>query len=154
MPNPIEVKGVDEGFFDFLSDMSSYMLISIGLILGLLLGLLIAAAVRSGSKKRMADAHAAGMSEGMALAAVEDEKEEPEPEPLPEPEEEADGDEGEPDEEMAPEEEGEEEGEPDEDLVPVVVQCPQCDTYNNVTTSQRPYEFRCETCNALLRLKD
>ena len=148
MPNPIEVKDEDEGFLDFLSDMSSYMLISIGLILGLLMGLLIAAAVRSSSKKRMADAHAAGMSEGMALATVE--KEEPEPEP----EEEADGDEGEPDEEMAPEEEGEEEGEPDEDVAPVVVQCPQCDTYNNVTTSQRPYEFRCETCNALLRLKD
>ncbi|UCC93305.1 MAG: tandem-95 repeat protein [Thermoplasmata archaeon] len=78
----------------------------------------------------------------------------PEPEPEPEPEEEADGDEDEPDEDMAPEEEGDEEGEPDEDVTPVVVQCPSCDTYNNVTTSQRPYEFRCEKCNALLRLKD
>jgi DNA-directed RNA polymerase delta subunit len=47
-----------------------------------------------------------------------------------------------------------EEGEPeeDEDATPVTVQCPKCDTHNVVTTSQRPYEFRCEKCNALLRL--
>ncbi len=149
-PNPIEVKEEETGFLSFMDSMSIYMLISIGLILGLILGLLIAAAVRSGGKKRMADARAAGMAEGMALAAAEAEEKEEEPEP----EEEADGDEDEPDEEMYPMEEGDEEGEPDEDVAPVVVQCPQCDTYNNVTTSQRPYEFRCEKCTALLRLKD
>ncbi len=151
-PNPIEVKEEDEGFFSFFDDMSFYTLISIGLVLGLVLGLLIAAAVRSGTKKRLADARAAGMAEGMALASAEAEEKSEEEEP--EPEEEADGDEDEPDEDMVPMEEGDEEGEVDEDVPTVVVQCPQCDTYNNVTTSQRPYEFRCEKCNALLRLKD
>jgi hypothetical protein len=149
-PNPIEVKKEEEGFFTFLDGMNVLMLIVIGLVLGLVLGLLIAAAVRSGGKKRIAEAHAAGMAEGMALADAEEREKEPEPEP----EEEADGDEDEPDEEMAPMEEGDEEGEPDEDVAPVVVQCPKCDTYNNVTTSQRPYEFRCEDCGSLLRLKD
>jgi uncharacterized membrane protein len=151
-PNPIEVKEEDDGFLSFFDDMSFYMLISIGLVLGLILGLLIAVAVRSGTKKRLADAHAAGMAEGMALASAEADEEKKEEEP--EPEEEADGDEDEPYDEMVPMEEGDEEGGVDEDVAPVVVQCPQCDTYNNVTTGQRPYEFRCEKCNALLRLKD
>jgi hypothetical protein len=149
-PAPIEVKEEEGGFLSFFETMDFLMLIAIGLVLGLVLGLLVAAAVRSGGKKRLAEAHAAGMAEGMALADAEEKEKEPEPEP----EEEADGDEDEPDEDMAPMEEGDEEGEPEEDVAPVVVQCPQCDTYNNVTTSQRPYEFRCEKCNALLRLKD
>jgi len=157
MPNPIEVKGEDTGFLSFLEDMSVYMLMSIGLILGLVIGLLIAAAARGGGKKKVSEAHAKGMSEGLALAGTTAEDEEDEEEPATEPEEEADGDEDEPDEDMAPTEEGDEEGEEgevEEDVAPVVVQCPQCDTYNNVTTSQRPYEFRCEKCNALLRLNE
>jgi uncharacterized membrane protein len=149
-PTPIEVKDVDDDALGFLKDMAYYMLISLGLILGLVIGLAIAISASGKGKRRASEAHAAGLAEGMAMAGTMDEEEEPEPEP----EEEADGDEDEPDEDMAPEEEGDEEGEPDEDVAPVVVQCPSCDTYNNVTTSQRPYEFRCEKCNALLRLKD
>jgi hypothetical protein len=33
-----------------------------------------------------------------------------------------------------------------------VVQCPSCNRYNEVSTSRRPYEFRCNNCRALLRL--
>jgi uncharacterized membrane protein len=150
-PTPIEVKDEDDDPLGFLKDMAYYMLISFGLLLGLIIGLAIAISVRGRGKKRAAEAHAAGMAEGMVLAGAVDEEEE---EPEPEQEEEADGDEDEPDEEFPREEEGDEEVEPDEDVAPVVVQCPSCDTYNNVTTSQRPYEFRCEKCNALLRLKD
>jgi hypothetical protein len=131
--------------------MSVYTLMGIGLILGLVIGLLIAAAARGGGKRRVSDARAAGMAEGLALAASETKEEE---EPAPEPEEEADGDEDGSDEDTGPADEVEEEGEPEEEVAPVVVQCPQCDTYNNVTTGQRPYEFRCEKCNALLRLKE
>jgi uncharacterized membrane protein len=151
---PIEVQDVDEDILGFLKDMAYYMLMSIGLILGLVIGLLIAMSVRGKGKKRIAEAHAAGLAEGMTLSGIADEEDEDESEPEPEPEEEADGDEDEPDDEMAPEEEGDEEGEYDEEVAPVVVQCPTCKTYNNVTTSQRPYEFRCEKCNALLRLKE
>jgi uncharacterized membrane protein len=153
-PTPVEVKEAAGGFFAFFEDMSFYMLIAIGLVLGLILGLFVAAAVRSGTKRRLADAHAAGMAEGMALAAEAEEEKEKEKEEEPEPEEEADGDEDEYDEDLVPMGEGDEGGEMEEDVAPVVVQCPQCDTYNNVTTSQRPYEFRCEKCNALLRLKE
>jgi uncharacterized membrane protein len=152
MPNPVEVKKEEEGFLTSLTDLPFFMLLGIGLLLGLVLGLLIAASVRGSYKRRLSEARAEGMAEGMMMAEPEDKEEEEQPEP----EEEADGDEDEPDEEDIPEEEGAEEGEPEDDMdvAPVVVQCPQCDTYNNVTTGQRPYEFRCEKCNALLRLKD
>jgi len=35
---------------------------------------------------------------------------------------------------------------------PVYVECPRCVTINKVTTTERPYEFRCSKCGALLRL--
>jgi hypothetical protein len=40
------------------------------------------------------------------------------------------------------------------DAPPVTVQCPRCQTDNEVTTAQRPYEFRCEVCGSLLRLRE
>ena len=147
-PMPVEVKEEEGGILTTFEEMPFFVLMTVGLLIGLIIGLLIAARVRKGYRKREAEAHAAGMAEGMSLAATEGEKEE-----APEPEEEADGDEGEPDEEGEMEEETPG-GEPEEEVVPVVVQCPQCSTYNNVTTSQRPYEFRCEKCNALLRLRE
>ena len=36
---------------------------------------------------------------------------------------------------------------------PVTVVCPNCSTENEVTDTRRPYEFRCEVCASLLRLK-
>lgn len=147
-PTPVEVKEEEGGFLTTFDEMPFFVLMTLGLLIGLIIGLLIAARVRKGYRRRMSEAHAAGMAEGMSLASTAEEKEEP-----PEPEEEADGDEGEPEEEGEMEEEPPE-GAPDEEVVPVVVQCPQCSTYNNVTTSQRPYEFRCEKCNALLRLRE
>jgi len=35
---------------------------------------------------------------------------------------------------------------------PVYVECPRCVTINEVTTAERPHEFRCRKCSALLRL--
>ncbi|MCK4969401.1 MAG: hypothetical protein KAS77_02700, partial [Thermoplasmata archaeon] len=150
----VTVQEEDEGLMKAFEALSAFTLLGFGMIMGLLLGLILLAIVRKGNKKRVEAARASGMAEGMVFADSE-EPEEERPAEDGEVGEEAE-DEMDMDEEMDEglEEDETEEGEPeeDEDATPVTVQCPKCDTHNVVTTSQRPYEFRCEKCNALLRL--
>ena len=152
VPETVTVQEVDDSLLGTFEDLGAFTMLGFGLIMGLLLGLIIVAIVHKGNKKRVEAARASGMAEGLTFADSEEAEKEP-------PTEDAEGEE---EDEMDTEEDLEddleedeiEEGEPeeDEDATPVTVQCPKCDTHNVVTTSQRPYEFRCEKCNALLRL--
>jgi len=162
VPEPVNVQEEDAGWQSTFDELSTMTLLGVGLILGLILGMIIVAIVHKGNKKRVESARAAGMAEGIAFADSEGTQEElpsedaegegDEEEDGMDKDEDLEGDEEDKDEDL--EEDESEEGEPeeDEDAPPVTVQCPKCDTHNVVTTSQRPYEFRCEKCNALLRL--
>jgi hypothetical protein len=146
----VEIASDEQTFLEQLEDYGLIPLVGIGLVIGLVIGLLIAVAIARRFKKRLEATRAAGVAEGLSIADMETDEEG---------EDEVDEDE-EGAEEYAEEDPGEEgaeeseEGEEDEDsdIEPVTVQCPKCDTLNKVTTAQRPYEFRCEECNALLRL--
>ena len=150
----VTVQEEDDSLMSAFEALGAFTMLAFGMMMGLILGLIIVALVRKGNKKRVESARAAGMAEGIAFADSEETEEEGriEDEGIGEEAE----DEMDMDEEMDEglEEDETEEGEPeeDEDATPVTVQCPKCDTHNVVTTSQRPYEFRCEKCNALLRL--
>jgi uncharacterized membrane protein len=149
-PMPVTIDSGERSFFDRLTDLPFLTVVIMGLVIGLIIGLAIAGGVHKRGKKRLEAARAAGMAEGLTMADMEKAEEEGAEGILDDEEAEDEGGDEEGDEEGT-EEDVVEEGD-EEEVPPVTVQCPKCDTLNKVTTAQRPYEFRCEKCNALLRL--
>jgi len=155
--SPPTVQEAEGGIMATLKDLGFTTTLVIGLILGIVLGLILVIIVRRRYVRRVDAARAAGVAEGMSMAG-EAKKAKPAPpgagkeeEGEGEPEDEGLGEEGEEGGEVATEEETPmEEAAPE--VPPVTVQCPRCSTINKVTTAQRPYEFRCKQCSALLRL--
>ena len=158
--SPPTVQEAEGGIMATLKDLGFTTTLAIGLVLGIVLGLILVIIVRRRYVRRVEAARAAGVAEGMSMGG-EVKRPKPAPPGAVREEEEGEGeagdeglgDEGEEGEggEAAPEEEApKEEAAPD--VPPVTVQCPRCSTINRVTTAQRPYEFRCKQCSALLRL--
>lgn len=159
--SPPTVQEAEGGIMATLKDLGFTTTLMIGLVLGIVLGLVLVVAVRRRYLRRVEAARAAGMAEGMSMAG---ETKRAKPAPPGSEKDEGEGEAG--DEGLGEEgEEGEEEdggeaageGEaPKEEAAPgvppVTVQCPRCSTINKVTTVQRPHEFRCKQCSALLRL--
>ena len=150
------IKEAAGGALAALTDLPFAYTLVIGLIIGLIIGILLLVGSRRRAKARVEAARAAGVAEGMAMAG-EGKRAPAKPAPP------GEGEEG-PEEGEGEEEEGEEAGEEAEGKEPkaeeeeaaagpaVTVQCPRCKTINKVTTTERPYEFRCKQCDALLRL--
>jgi len=163
------IKEAEGGALAALTEMPFAYTMGIGLIIGLVIGILLLVGSRRRARARVEAARAAGVAEGMAIAGDTKRAKVPVSKPAPpgagkegpvEGEGEGEG-EGE---DEAGEEAGEGAGSEAEGKAPgaeeeeaaagpaVTVQCPRCKTINKVTTTERPYEFRCKQCDALLRL--
>jgi uncharacterized repeat protein (TIGR01451 family) len=150
VPETVQIASDEQTLMEKLDDLGFPIILLLGFVVGILVGIVLLMGVRGRYKKRLEAARAAGMAEGLTIADMD--KDEEEPEPMDEEDMEGDSEEGSEEEGAEDEDEPEDDEDGDSDVAPVTVQCPKCDTLNSVTTAQRPYEFRCEKCNALLRL--
>jgi uncharacterized membrane protein len=147
------IKAAAGGVLSAITGLPFAYTLVIGLVIGLIIGILLLVGSRRRAKARVEAARAAGVAEGMSMAGEGKRAPAKPAPPSPEEGEEGEGEEGAEEEGGAAG--GKPEAEPEEEAAAgpaVTVQCPRCKTINKVTTTERPYEFRCKQCDALLRL--